>query len=140
MPLLGERDLAKEQRWRQIIADLRASGLRVNEFCSQNGIKPSQYYEWQRRIRERDAGCPGSSGQRKTARAKQIRKTVQREKSRGVEFAAVQIVDREPRKTERPSEESGTLEVVFPTGTKVRLSAGCSMDLFSSVVHILENR
>lgn len=72
MPRAGECDLAKERHWRQIIADQRASGLVIAEYCRQKGISVSQFYDWQRTIKRRDAAA--SNRQRMAARAKRIAK------------------------------------------------------------------
>lgn len=41
----------KVQEWREIISRCRNSGMPVREWCSNNGIKPGQYYYWLRVIR-----------------------------------------------------------------------------------------
>jgi hypothetical protein len=40
----------KLQEWSQRIADCRSSGLQVKQWCQKNGIAPSTYYTWQRRV------------------------------------------------------------------------------------------
>lgn len=142
MPRAGERNIAKEQHWRQIIADQQASGLSVAEYCRRKGIVVGLLYEWKRRIRERDAEQSTSNRQCMAARAKQIAKSAKRENQRSVEFAELQFVDREQTRTlpGSPAMYGDMLEVVFTSGTKVRLSAGCSLELFASVVNLLENR
>ena len=53
------------------------------------------------------------------------------------EFAEVKIV--EPRISESTTPEAGgALEVVLPSGITLRLGAGCSLDLLSSVMTVLE--
>jgi hypothetical protein len=39
-----------------------------------------------------------------------------------------------------PQDVMPTLEVVLADGTKLRISAGCSLDLLASVVNLLEHR
>jgi hypothetical protein len=140
MPRAGERNLAKEQHWRQIIADQQASGLGVAAYCREKGIRVSQFYDRQRVIRERDAKAPATSRQRMAERAKRIAEKAKQEKVRAVEFAEVQIVDRPRSGTADLPADTSALEVVFASGTKVRLAAGCSLELFASVVNLLENR
>ncbi|MGH9436972.1 MAG: IS66 family insertion sequence element accessory protein TnpA [Terriglobia bacterium] len=144
MPRAGERDIAKEQQWRQIVADQQASGLGVAEYCRQKGIIVGPFYEWNRKIRERDAEQSASNRRRTRtdARAKQITQKAQRGKQRETAFAEVQVVERAKRcgSPTDPSVEGHTLEVIFASGTKVRLSHGCLLELFASVVNVLENR
>jgi len=58
------------------------------------------------------------------------------------EFAQVKVVDRQSQKSPGLSEESmiSALEVVLPSGVRLRLSDGCSSHLLSSVITLLENR
>lgn len=140
MPRAGARDLAKEQHWRQVIADQRASGLSVAAYCRLKEIRDSQFFDWQKTISKRDAEAPTTSRQRMAPRAKRITQAVKLERARAVEFAEVQIVDSQRKQAAHSAAATGTLEVVFPTGTKVRLTAGCSLELFASVINLLENR
>jgi hypothetical protein len=141
MPRAGDRDIAKEQRWRQVFADQQTSGLGVTDFCRQSDIKVPQFYSWKKRIRLRDAERSAGSRRRMAGRANQIAEKAKREKCRAVEFAEVQLVDREPTiAIKAKAVSTGALEVVFASGTKVRLSADCSLALFASVVSLLENR
>lgn len=41
----------KVQEWRKIITECRNSGMSIKRWCSDNGIKPNQYYYWLRVIR-----------------------------------------------------------------------------------------
>lgn len=41
----------KVQEWRRIITECRSSGMSISKWCSDNGIKPNQYYYWLRIIR-----------------------------------------------------------------------------------------
>jgi len=49
------RDLAREQHWRDVVSEWRASGLSVRAFCSQRQLRESQFYGWRRELRRRDA-------------------------------------------------------------------------------------
>ena len=40
------------QKWVRIIQDAVNSGLTKNEYCARNGIDRSQFFHWQKRIRE----------------------------------------------------------------------------------------
>ena len=53
------RDLAKEQRWRQLIDLWRRSGLTVHAFCQRHHVTVSSFYAWRRTLRKRDnSDCP----------------------------------------------------------------------------------
>lgn len=140
MPRAGESDPAKEHRWRQIIADQQASGLSVAEYCRQKGHRDSQFYDWQKTIRKRDAKVAATNRERMSARAKRIVENLKNEKARTGEFAEVQVTDRQRSTQDFPADEAAALEVVFASGTKVRLTTACSLELFASVVNLLENR
>ena len=97
MPCAVQRSDAKEQHWRQVVADLQASGSGVTNYCRQKGIKVGQFDDWQRKIRDRDAEQSASNRLRMAARAKKIAEKAKREKRRSVEFVEVQVVDREQK-------------------------------------------
>ena len=41
---------ARLEEWKQRITECRASGLRVKEWCAQNGSNTSTYYRWEREL------------------------------------------------------------------------------------------
>jgi transposase-like protein len=48
-----QRDPAKEQYWRELVAQWRASGLSVREFCSLRQVRESSFYSWRRELQRR---------------------------------------------------------------------------------------
>ena len=40
------------QEWAGIIRDCKSSGLKVDDYCSQNGISRDAYYYWLRKVKE----------------------------------------------------------------------------------------
>jgi transposase-like protein len=48
-----QRDPAKEQYWRELVAQWRASGLSVREFCSQRQVTEASFYFWRRELQRR---------------------------------------------------------------------------------------
>ena len=46
-----EANLAK---WRERVRECRNSGLRIYEWCKQNGLNDKTYYKWQREIWDRE--------------------------------------------------------------------------------------
>jgi transposase-like protein len=49
----GERDLRKEQFWRQQVRQWRRSGLSIRGFCRQHGLAEASFYAWRRTLAER---------------------------------------------------------------------------------------
>jgi transposase len=56
-----QRDSAREQQWRGVVAEWRASGLSVREFCSQRTLREANFYAWRRELQLRDAGSASSA-------------------------------------------------------------------------------
>jgi transposase len=52
------RDEPKEQEWRRWIAQWRASGLSVRDFCDRHGLAAPSFYAWRRRFHQRDGDTP----------------------------------------------------------------------------------
>jgi hypothetical protein len=47
------RDIEKERHWAKLIREAARSGLSIRAFCRQRKLKESQFYWWQRKLRER---------------------------------------------------------------------------------------
>ena len=50
-----QRDPAREQHWRSLVSEWRASGLSVREFCSQRQLREANFYAWRRELQQRAA-------------------------------------------------------------------------------------
>ena len=50
-----QRDVRKEQQWRQRFRQWRASGLTVRAFCEERGLSEPSFYAWRRVLAERGA-------------------------------------------------------------------------------------
>ena len=48
------RDLAKQQRWRELLAEQAASPLSVRSFCRERQLGEAAFYAWRKTIRTRD--------------------------------------------------------------------------------------
>lgn len=48
-----QRDREKERFWRGVIAEAARSGVSIREFCRKRKFKESQFYWWQRVLKER---------------------------------------------------------------------------------------
>ncbi len=90
----GRRDLEKEKFWRELMVQRQHNGGQsVHAFCEERGVTESQFYRWRTELRVRDAerSAPAGPTQVVSARAK-------------------------PRRA-GPSQTSGFVELVQPTGT-----------------------
>ena len=52
------RDEQKEQEWRRWIAQWRASGLSVRDFCDRHGLAAPSFYAWRSRLHQRTGDTP----------------------------------------------------------------------------------
>jgi hypothetical protein len=48
-----QRDREKERFWRDVIAEAARSGVSIREFCRKRKLKESQFYWWQRVLKDR---------------------------------------------------------------------------------------
>ena len=49
------KDIANDdhQFWRLVIESQAASGLSVNRFCEKEGISPSSFYQWRKKLEQK---------------------------------------------------------------------------------------
>jgi len=47
----GKGDAAKTRYWQKTIQEAVRSGMSIGEFCRQRGLKESQFYGWQRKLK-----------------------------------------------------------------------------------------
>lgn len=130
MPRAGARDIAKEQGWRKVFADWKASGLTSAQFCRERQIKPHLFYEWKRIIAQRDAEVSRS--------ARKPRQRSEKPAPEAGPFVEVRVKDYAP--TAKHARESASLEIVFKSGTSIKIASDCSLSLLASVVDVMENR
>lgn len=132
MPHAGERDLVKEQHWRQVFSDWGSSGLSVAQYCNEYKISRPSFYEWKRTIAKRDAEAT------RVARDKRPKVTrAPHSQDKVGSFAEVRVADAYVR-TEQG--ESTKIEVELRNGIKVRLEEHCSMPFLVSLFEFLEER
>lgn len=55
------RDMAKEQRWRELLAEQAAGTLTVRAFCRERQLGEAAFYSWRKTIRIRDGLVAGAS-------------------------------------------------------------------------------
>jgi hypothetical protein len=56
-----QHDPAREQYWRDLVSEWRASGVSVRAFCLQRQVKEASFYSWRREIASGDEPAASSS-------------------------------------------------------------------------------
>ena len=122
------RDVEKERFWRQVVKGHAGSGLSVRQYCADRGVSEPSFFAWRRELTERDAAAnrPARSVPRRAIAPAISQRPALR-------FAQLQIA---------PSElASGALiEIVLPTGIRIRIPRGVCQNTLSSVLDALERR
>jgi hypothetical protein len=114
------RDMEKERHWRKVIREAARSGVSIRQFCQQRKLKESQFYWWQRKLKERQQARAFGSGSTSKATKDASQAT----------FALV-------------SEDGGELgsagiELVLRDGRRLRIGKGVDEDTLRTVVGVLE--
>lgn len=50
LTIRGARAQRNLMEWSQRVADFRSSGVSVTRWCTEHGIKPKTYYNWQKKV------------------------------------------------------------------------------------------
>ncbi|CAN5300397.1 hypothetical protein BH10CYA1_BH10CYA1_62340 [soil metagenome] len=144
MPRNGARDMAKEHHWRSLLKDWQASAINGAEYCRRHEINYTQFKDWQKIIRRRDAESPTStsrkSGWPKGKPRKDAAKRVERSSSTAtseVAFVAAKI--RDPIAVSATIEHA-EMEIILRCGIVLRVNSDCQPIFLSTVVAALENR
>jgi len=123
------RDPAKERFWRQMVRRWEGSGLSVRHFCNRFGLSEQSFYAWRRILTQRDhetgAGAvqPGASA-RVEAPPEMPR------------FVPVRVIADDSA----GSPPASGIEVVFASGTLIRVPRGVDRQTLADVIAALEQR
>jgi transposase-like protein len=109
----------KELRWREIVDRQAKSGLSIREFCAKAGVSQPSFYAWRKKFRERE---------NERAQARKPRCSPD-EPDNGDLFVPLQLV-----------ESSAALEVVHPTGYRVRVIGNVNPIALRHVIEVLDER
>lgn len=111
-----QRDPVREQFWRETIADWRASGRTIRDFCDERHLSRTAFDHWQRELKRRDQPVPPTPKSSK-ASAKSPPRSAPRSAPRVVRpaFVPVTVVP-------TPSLISVAVEVRCPTGHVVSVT------------------
>ena len=111
-----QRDRAKEQQWRRLIAEWRRSQLNIRAFCRQRQLSEASFHAWRRTLAERDR-------EQSTRRRQPSRKQLPA-------FVPLRVV---PEESGRASD----IEVVLPSGPVLRVHSGFDVEALRQVLAVL---
>lgn len=123
------RDMQKEHFWREVVGRYAGSGLSVRQYCADQGVSEPSFFAWRRELARRDAVAnkPARSlPRRASARAPSRRPRLPR-------FAQLQIAPGELA-------SGACIEIILPTGIRIRVPRGVCQDTLGHVLGALEPR
>lgn len=103
------------------------SGLNVREFCSNEGINPSTFYYWLKKLQK---------GKQNTKQAKGFIPLVVKPSS-GEEHRYAKS-NSTPTSADNTQEEVVFLEVVYPNGTLLRVKKDLDLSHLRALIHLYE--
>ena len=106
-------DVEKARHWQAVIRDAARSGMSTRAFCRRRKLKESQFYWWQRRLKEKR---PPVSTPRDPANG-------------AASFALV---------SDEPGGADAGIELVLTSGRKLRISRGVDEATLRSVLAVVE--
>ena len=104
-----DRDLKREQAWRQHLERQQASGQTARAYCRRHGLAETAFHYWRRTIAERDR--------------------VARRSAPVPAFVPVAVVG--------PAAADAPIDIRLAGGHRVRVRAGCDRDLLAAVLALL---
>lgn len=127
----GEINLQKQKHWKTILVDFERSGLSGASYCRQKGLS---YRVFAKRRRNLSRATPASKD--RTNAKDVVAVSTQSTSAKQVEFAEVTIKTKTP--TQPTAANVERLEVVFRTGTVLRVPSGYSAAALAEIVTALE--
>ena len=112
-----QRDVKKERYWAKVIGEAARSGQSIRAFCRENRIKESQFYWWQRKLRE-------LGEEPKTC------EDTDRNRDGVASFALV---------SEEPGQLEAGIELVFADGRRLRIGRGVDEETLRTVPAAVES-
>ena len=104
-----DRDLKREQTWRQHLRRQQASGQTARAYCLQHGLAETAFHYWRRTIADRDRGA--------------------RRSAPVPAFVPVTVVG--------PPAAGPPIDIRLAGGHRVRVRAGCDRELLAAVLALL---
>mgnify|MGYP002623018478 CR=1 FL=1 len=109
----------KQLYWREIIGRHAGGGLSVRQFCAAEGISEPSFYAWRRKL-----GKPAGGGKR--SQTSSARRSGSRN---GRDFIPLKLL-----------ESSGAVEVVHPSGYRIRLTGEVNVRSLQRIFDVLDER
>ena len=124
------RDLALERTWRKRMQAYERSGLKIREFCRQEGLVDHQFSWWRSELKRRAATSRATDDSEKSKKA--IRKKAKRDHTAAVKspFVPVQI--------ETSLDGQVSVEIILDQPPRIRVTRGFDADVLREVVRVLE--
>ena len=130
---VSRRDLAKEQRWRELVAKHRDSDLSVREFCADAGVAENSFYAWRRELALRDAESADGADASEPKKLKHVSTQPKRKSSTSSSGATAFVpvaLSNLPH--------TAAVEMALPSGVTLRVAAGCDEATLRTVLSALE--
>lgn len=113
----GKQSDEKRLYWQEIIDRQGASGVSVREFCAAEGISEPSFYAWRRRL-----GKPPRGGKRSETSSPCGSRN-------GQDFIPLKLL-----------EPSGTVEVVHPSGYRIRVTGEVDVRGLQRILDVVDER
>lgn len=115
----------RETFWRATIQQQLQSGLSILEFCRQRKLSSSGFHRWKTKITNQNG---------KTSQTK--KKTAAKQKNSAPTFIPVSL---DPVRTPQPQLEQPQVEILYASGTTVRIASGCDAKTVSIILKAMGN-
>ncbi len=124
-----DRNLEKEQYWRQVVKGHAGSGLSIRQYCRDRGVSQPSFFAWRRELIRRDSTL------NKPAKpsSKRAESKVRNPPPGSDRFAQLQIA---------PTGlfDGACIEIELPAGKRVRVPRGACPVTLQNVLAALERR
>ena len=119
----------REEYWRGVFAEQRASGLSHSEFCRQKTISMNAYFWWKRELPRREAG------------RREVRPARRHREGRKISItpSLIPVRIREPEEGTSAVSRSQAFEVVFRSGRVLRIPSGFHAEDLRRLISVLES-
>jgi len=115
--------MEKQAIFKELIKQQKSTGLTVKEFCANEGIAPSTFYYWQKKLK----GSP---------KEKDFIPLVVKPSTPSVSRRYPKHF--EAQKGTNEQDDEFMLELVYPNGTRLRIKQDLDLDHIRSLVHLFD--
>ena len=114
--------MQKESKFSELIRLQQDSGLTVKEFCSNEGIVPSTFYYWRKKLQ---------GSRKENAFIPLIVKP-------SLSSQSTKIVSRRNYLPAQSTEDNILLELIYPNGTLLRVKKDLGLDQLRALIHLYD--